>query len=516
MATLEGHSDAVISVAFHPTALLLATGSYDKTAKLWRFLDDGSAATCVATLSGREGHSDSVSSVAFHPTAPLLATGSWDKTAKIWELNIRNLPIVSSNSSASASVQNRPSVSASANNSGLTFYMSNGKKVIKIEKKLLEPKSNSSNKSCPSFMPLYKKIMATNLDGPFEFEFEGQNAVDLTGLTRIVFDRLLPIYTNLFFEQTKKSTFLILKKNVDALVENTSKIIKLAKAAESQIVLGINPELIDLLLSSNLKEYFSENKRQKFEKFYEFINSAIQNSSFNELNNNKSFLRINTNENGRNRVINKYKKQKDQQDQQLINKLLSEIRLRRFLVECGFSSWEEVENMYVFIQNFWNSSNNNKITVTKNGRQVRLDLFVSELTLDLESFIKRIKIQREDTNKILDLNSIPAHLFRIYPAFKPLLDYILDIGEKGNENRKTFVKYVTGTEYSPAEILIKLTDNTMRPALYGGQPFYGHSCSNTIDLYKAPERFNGKITKNLINIQLKATTSHESNIRAAE
>jgi hypothetical protein len=40
-----------------------------------------SSATCVATL---QGHSNFVSSVAFHATAPLLATGSGDKTAKLW------------------------------------------------------------------------------------------------------------------------------------------------------------------------------------------------------------------------------------------------------------------------------------------------------------------------------------------------------------------------------------------------------------------------------------------------
>jgi WD40 repeat protein len=91
VATLKGHSDWVRSVAFHPTAPLLATGSLDKTAKLWRFSPDGSTATCVATLaehSGMAGHSGSsiygVYSVAFHPTAPLLATGSLDYTAKLW------------------------------------------------------------------------------------------------------------------------------------------------------------------------------------------------------------------------------------------------------------------------------------------------------------------------------------------------------------------------------------------------------------------------------------------------
>jgi WD40 repeat protein len=81
VATLKGHSNYVLSVAFHATAPLLATGSIDNTAKLWRLSCDHSSATCVATL---EGHSDWVRSVAFHATAPLLATGISDSTAKLW------------------------------------------------------------------------------------------------------------------------------------------------------------------------------------------------------------------------------------------------------------------------------------------------------------------------------------------------------------------------------------------------------------------------------------------------
>jgi hypothetical protein len=84
VATLEGNSRPdmnVTSVAFHPTAPLLATGSEDKIAKLWRLSSDNSSATCVATLAG---HSSSVTSVAFHPTAPVLVTGSRDNTAKLW------------------------------------------------------------------------------------------------------------------------------------------------------------------------------------------------------------------------------------------------------------------------------------------------------------------------------------------------------------------------------------------------------------------------------------------------
>ena len=81
MATLAGHSNFVGVVAFHPTSLLVVTGSDDNTAKLWRLPPDNSSATCVATLAG---HSSYVTSVAFHPTAPLLATSSGDNTVKMW------------------------------------------------------------------------------------------------------------------------------------------------------------------------------------------------------------------------------------------------------------------------------------------------------------------------------------------------------------------------------------------------------------------------------------------------
>jgi WD40 repeat protein len=102
VATLKGHSSGVTSVAFHPTAPLLATGGYDNTVKLWLLSSDNSSATCVATLATLEGHKiwDNlvkfvfnrylVSSVAFHPTAPLLATGSGDETVRLWLLSSDN------------------------------------------------------------------------------------------------------------------------------------------------------------------------------------------------------------------------------------------------------------------------------------------------------------------------------------------------------------------------------------------------------------------------------------------
>ncbi len=84
VATLAGHSRNVYSVAFDPTGRFVATGSLDKTAKVWRMSPDGAAATCVATLAG---HSSFVSSVAFDPTGRFVATGSQDKTAKVWRMS---------------------------------------------------------------------------------------------------------------------------------------------------------------------------------------------------------------------------------------------------------------------------------------------------------------------------------------------------------------------------------------------------------------------------------------------
>jgi tetratricopeptide (TPR) repeat protein len=78
LQTLEGHSNAVDSVAFSHDSARLASASRDSTVKIW----DAHSGACLQTL---EGHSGSVHSVAFSHDSARLASASSDSTVKIWD-----------------------------------------------------------------------------------------------------------------------------------------------------------------------------------------------------------------------------------------------------------------------------------------------------------------------------------------------------------------------------------------------------------------------------------------------
>jgi WD40 repeat protein len=85
LATLKGHTDAIISMAFSPDGLMLASASGhpasftesigDKTIRLWR-VSDGKP---LMTLDAPDGE---VTGLAFSPDGTLLATG--DKAIRLW------------------------------------------------------------------------------------------------------------------------------------------------------------------------------------------------------------------------------------------------------------------------------------------------------------------------------------------------------------------------------------------------------------------------------------------------
>ncbi|MCW5316385.1 protein kinase [Nostoc sp. KVJ3] len=102
--TLRGHSSMVHAIAISPDGQLIASGSNDKTIKLWQ-VGTGKLVRQLGRWS--YGHSSMVHSVAFSPISPrfsyqgesgksagitdmnwgVLASGSWDNTIKLWDVN---------------------------------------------------------------------------------------------------------------------------------------------------------------------------------------------------------------------------------------------------------------------------------------------------------------------------------------------------------------------------------------------------------------------------------------------
>ncbi|KAG9065468.1 hypothetical protein KI688_001751 [Linnemannia hyalina] len=80
---LEGHTDAVLSVAYSPCGKWILSGSRDKTAQLWSGEVD--SWSCVAVVNGC---SEAVTSVAWNPVVPMeFVTGSDDGSVRVWRIS---------------------------------------------------------------------------------------------------------------------------------------------------------------------------------------------------------------------------------------------------------------------------------------------------------------------------------------------------------------------------------------------------------------------------------------------
>lgn len=80
--TEKAHDKDVNSVAVSPNDKLLASGSQDRTAKLWSLAVDG----CLSLLGVFRGHRRGIWAICFSPVDQVLATSSADGTTKLWGL----------------------------------------------------------------------------------------------------------------------------------------------------------------------------------------------------------------------------------------------------------------------------------------------------------------------------------------------------------------------------------------------------------------------------------------------
>ncbi|KAF2118518.1 U4/U6 small nuclear ribonucleoprotein Prp4 [Lophiotrema nucula] len=84
LRSLEGHSDRVCRIAFHPSGRYLASASDDTTWRLWD-VETG------RELLIQEGHSKEVYTVAFNTDGSLVASAGLDSIGRVWDLRTGRL-----------------------------------------------------------------------------------------------------------------------------------------------------------------------------------------------------------------------------------------------------------------------------------------------------------------------------------------------------------------------------------------------------------------------------------------
>ncbi|KAH7825849.1 putative WD repeat-containing protein 51A [Monocercomonoides exilis] len=84
MSSFSGHTNWVRSACFSPDSRIIASGSDDRTVKLWSVNDN----SCIHTL---HGHIDYVTHVAFHPQGTCVAACSTDRIIHIWDIRNQQL-----------------------------------------------------------------------------------------------------------------------------------------------------------------------------------------------------------------------------------------------------------------------------------------------------------------------------------------------------------------------------------------------------------------------------------------
>ena len=140
---IDGHERGVNWAIFHPTLPLIASGSDDKTIRIWKFSDSKFNEADVL-----RGHTNNVSSVAFHPNSDYLISNSEDKSIRIWDLKRKTtIDKVTNENDRFWILTSHPTLNifASGSDSGLNVFNLEDSRVpsVNLSKSILFFKSNT-------------------------------------------------------------------------------------------------------------------------------------------------------------------------------------------------------------------------------------------------------------------------------------------------------------------------------------------------------------------------------------
>lgn len=84
-ATLEGHEGDILSITYHQSLSIMATGSKDCTIKIWYLNEDGTIDRCASTIKIKKSLFSQPYDIKFHPILPILVGVTSDRSVKIWK-----------------------------------------------------------------------------------------------------------------------------------------------------------------------------------------------------------------------------------------------------------------------------------------------------------------------------------------------------------------------------------------------------------------------------------------------
>lgn len=120
VAVLPGHAETVEAVAVSPDGTFIATGSFDKTVRLF----DAATGKEVRTYGGEQGHKGQVLCVAFSAKGDQIATGGADNKLLVWDVPV-SVPVKSYALGA-------PGTAVAVTNDGKTFALAGADGAVKV------------------------------------------------------------------------------------------------------------------------------------------------------------------------------------------------------------------------------------------------------------------------------------------------------------------------------------------------------------------------------------------------